>query len=149
MWPWILISAILIGTAVAFWLTFDPDALEALAWLMTGTTLMGIVLTSMTTFDMWREYQAIQQIAGGDRILSAIASANIRRDTIRTIKLLALFLISASVVVHWSNPYANRSLLVLVIVLMVANSMLDRLERQQTADALTKALIEKRNGGED
>lgn len=147
MWPWIAISLLLIAAAVSFWLVFDPDALDVLAWLMCGTTLMGIVLTGMTTYDSYREFQAIATVAKGDAILSAIAFANTRRDVLRIVKLFALFLISASVVTHWSNPYASRSLLVLVIVLMVANSMLDRLERQQTSNALSNALYRKRYGG--
>lgn len=136
-----------IGALLALWLAFDPDTLESLAWLMAGSTFLGIILTAWTTRDSYLELQAIDKLARGDRVLTAIAWANVRRDAIRIIKLAALFIISMQVTLKLSNPFVSRSMLVLVIVLMVANSFLDRLERQQTAEILRNALNSKRYGG--
>jgi len=145
--PYLVGAAIVIGLLVTLWLAFDPTTLEALAWALVGTTMIGIVITSWTTFDSWRELVAIHSIAKGDRVLSAIAFANTRRDVIRVVKLIALFIIAGTVVLGVSSPLLSRSLLVLVIVLMVSNSLLDRLEREQTAEILRQALDSKRHGG--
>lgn len=136
-------ALLVIASGAALFLATTPNTLEILGWSMAAGTLFGAIITAWTAYDSWQELVLIRKIEPADTVLSAIAFANTRRDVFRTIKLLCLFLIAASVVAGYSNPYLGRTSLVLVIVLMVANSFLDRIERESTAETLRRRREQK------
>jgi hypothetical protein len=139
IWFVVWVSAILMANW--FWtLREQLDLLLAAIW--TVVTGLGMVITLWTWMDATRERGALKGYQRSDPVLTSIADANVRREVLRTLELLALFVIGLGVVTAMSNPLVTRTLLILVAVLLVANSALDRWERRQTARILRTALRE-------
>lgn len=117
-------------------LTSDTLIDPILAAVWTAVTLWGIITTAWTARDCWLERVAMLEANRRDRVLRLIADANVRRELIRVCKLVALLIVGASVLTGHSDPTINRTLIISVVVAMVLNSILDRVERRETARIL-------------
>lgn len=131
------VGLILVSVYLLWWLRADVlDATAAVwtLWAGAGVAAM-IVLLWQAIHDVW-EYR---RNGAADKAVVNIGYANIRRESLRLVKVIALFIIGVTVLTETSNAFVSRLLLILVAAGIVANALLDLLEREQTAELLRSA----------
>lgn len=142
-WPF-AVGAVPLLVVFAWAWTLRSDALTMTAAIWTAATAWGTVTSVWTLREAWLERVALNRaLPGRNGVLRMIANANVRREVLRVVAQGALLIIGLSVLVDAMNALMSRSLLILVAATLVANSVLDRIERRVTAAVLRRALVPK------
>lgn len=122
------------------------DPLRLAAILLLAAIVWGLFSTGWTIYETWSELRASRRRQPADKILARIAAANVRREVVRVVELLAFLWIAVSILLNLTNALVNRLLLTLIAMLIVANGVLDRIERDQTAADLAESLSQPTAG---
>jgi hypothetical protein len=130
------VVAIASALALGYIADTDTSTVMDIAILWSIGTLWGLVTTSLTLRDTIIE----RKNAGVDPVLIRIANANVRREGFRLIELAALLTVGLLIVAAVNNVLLSRLCILVVVILLVANSVLDRFERYRTDAIIRQAL---------
>ena len=134
---WLIVSAlILFVSSIVLAYHFRSDTLDLTAaiwtlWAGTGVLAMGVLV-----YRAVYELRAYRRYSYPSQAIVNIGRANVRRDVIRLVKVIALFAIGVMVLTDTANAFVSRLLLILIAAGIVVNAFLDLLEREQTEDLL-------------
>jgi hypothetical protein len=111
---------------------YRADALDLTAAIWTLWAGAGVLAMSVLVFSAVRDLRRYKHLPNPDMAIVNIGRGNIRRDSVRLVKVVALFLIGVMVLTDTANAFLSRLLLILVAGGIVVNAFLDLLEREQT-----------------
>jgi len=130
----ILVSFIWLG------LLTDPRPDYVLAILVIEGTLVGTVASGWNLYDAHTDWQALSRSRlRHDRVLTSIAESNYRREWLRLIGFVDLLILGGLALAGMSTPIIGRFLLMTLVVVMIVNALMDRLERESTAVIMREA----------
>ena len=104
----------------------------------------GLVTTLWTVRDTLLERMRLRQFYAGhgetpDHVLEMISSANVRRESFRAAVFAVLCVICTTIILGLATATTGRVLLNCVLLLLLANSRLDRFERKRSSELLRDA----------
>jgi hypothetical protein len=133
----VIVAAIILFVASIFLAyEFRTDTLDLTAAIWTLWAGAGIIAMSVLLYRATRELRAYRRTSHPSRAIVNIGRGNVRRDAIRLIKVIALFVIGVTVLTDTANPFISRLLLILIAAGIVINAFLDLLEREETDEML-------------
>lgn len=132
--------ATIIGLGCWLWLLRNQTDAQLVAVWSVGSS-WGLVTTLWTVGDTWRERRGLRQQHIPDPAMWLIADANMRREVLRAMGFAALLVIGLSVLLGFSSALLGRGLLIVTVALLIANSVLDRIERRQTSSVLAASAL--------
>lgn len=142
------IAAVILAIAIPIMIALlvpGPEIDTYLAWGLAIVTALGIFATIWTWYDSFLEAKSVK---ADDKALHLIANANVRREALRIAVLLGLFWIGFSIVSAHADPTVNRAVFIELALALVGNSLLDRLERRDTARVLRAEIQAERAADE-
>jgi len=133
-WRYGLIASVVslfLGSVFIAWY-YRADALDLTAAIWTLWAGAGVIAMSVLVFSAVRDLRRYKRMPNPDMAIVSIGRGNVRRDSVRLVKVVALFLIGVMVLTDTANAFFSRLLLILVAGGIVVNALLDLLEREQT-----------------
>lgn len=128
-----VVLAVALGLAIDVVPAYAVTAIAAL-WIL------GTVLGIIDTFTTLREVRVerARALSAADEVLIDMADGNVRREYFRLLELLAILVVGLVALGGiGTNPVLGRLLILYVVILLISNARLDRIERSST-DALIR-----------
>jgi len=121
------------------------DAAFRFAFIVSYTLLplVGAISTLLTLNEVLSE----RALVGSDDTLARISSGNVRREIFRLFQMVSLMMLGLLTLFGIQTPWTGAMLLLFVTILLVTNSILDRIERRKTTRVIREALVAARRGG--